>query len=126
MPNRLPVQSSPRRPEVSWWLTEDGGEHLGAAIDFLSRLVRGQQPEWTMPIGMIADLMTGIGDGVDALGVLLSLLADDEKRGTRPKLRENVEDTRREQRVGTVVKRQRDGMPVRGTTAHRPLAGSGQ
>jgi hypothetical protein len=36
---------------------------------------------------MIADLMTGFGDSANDFRVLLSPLADDEKRGSNPKLR---------------------------------------
>jgi hypothetical protein len=106
-------------------MTEDAGEHMGAVIDLLSRLARRQQPEGPMPIGMIADFMTGAGDGTDDLWVLLGLLANDKKRGWRTKLRQNGEDAWRKHRVGAVVKRQRDGTPVLRTAAHCPLAVGG-
>jgi hypothetical protein len=71
---------------------------------------------------MVADLVTSIGDGADDLWVLLSPPANDEKRPMRAKLIENVEDTRCEYRVGTVVKRQRDGLLIIGTMPDRATA----
>jgi hypothetical protein len=69
---------------------------------------------------MIADVMTGVSDGTDDGWVLLGLLADDEKRGAHTKLCQNVEDTRGEHRVGTIVKGQRYGTAVGWATSHRP------
>jgi hypothetical protein len=125
MPDRLQIQSSPGWPQVSWWLTEDGGERLCAAVDFLARLVRGQQPEGAMPIGMIANLMSGFDDSADDCGALLGLLADDEKRGSCVKLCEDVEDARRKHRVRTIVKRERHGTLIPRATSHRSLTHAG-
>ena len=56
------------------------------------------------------------------LRMLLSPPSNDEKRRVRAKFIKNIEDTRCEYRVGTVVKRQRDGMLTIGTMPDRPPA----
>jgi hypothetical protein len=89
-----------------------------AAIDLLSRLVGTEQPEGPMRVGMITDFMTGFGDGANDLRVLLRALADDEKRGSNPKLRQDVEDTWCEDRVGAIVKGQGYGMITHRTTSY--------
>jgi len=117
MPNCRQIRLSPGWPKIPWWLPKDGGEHMCAVIDLLSRLVGRKQPEGPMRIGMITDFMTGFGDGANDRRVLLRPLADDEKRGSNPKLRQDVEDTWCEDGVGTVVKGQGHGMITHRTTS---------
>jgi len=118
MPNCRQIRLSPGWPKIPWWLPKDGGEHMCAAIDLLSRLVGTEQPEGPMRVGMITDFMTGFGDGANDRRVLLRPLADDEKRGSNPKLRQDVEDTWCKDRVGAIVKGQGYGMITRRTTSY--------
>src|SRR5262245_20260806 len=125
VPIRWPVESSPGRTKVAWWRTEDGGEHARAAIDLLTRLAGGKQPEGAMAICMVTHLMTRISDGANELWVPLGSLANDEKCGLSPKLRQNIQDPGRKCRVRTIVEGQRYHMSVGGPTPYRLSADNG-
>lgn len=118
---RLPDYAAQEMGAYAQWRTEKHRtDATGRLYNAVSPPDVGEQPSgpeeigpWRVAICVIANDMATADYLADEFGVSLGLGSYDKEYGTVAILVEDVEDSGRDVRVGTVVESQEDGLPVR-------------
>lgn len=105
---------------------KEGGPFAGDLFDDVVRPLQFVQPVLITPQctkrsvleTMIAEDVTFINDSAQHIGMVLSVLADDEKRCRHIVFVQDLENARRRYRIGSIVKRHSNPRGIIGRTAH--------